>query len=317
VIAVSLKSVICTKPLSQAQEKQMSFERWGSISVDDHVDTQALVANILLYDRLVIPVMSGQADRDERGYWISKGWDPALQSKRIDQLEELAVPRPWSKTRREAFRTRVEQLKAEQHDAEAIDHKHITRMILAQEKVLNKPPGVDGVKVVAAYNSAAALNRDFPVTDAKSHLAAQAYLLTRKLAVPDLADQEVLLREAIKLSKDADFGAKRGDLFDWQELAFAKQWSPEETLQRLSEMTARYNAKVKEATGTVRWKFAFTLFGIGLGFATGGPIGAGAAAALSLVQFAKLDRKPAIEAGSTQPAAMFHDIETHLGIKLV
>jgi hypothetical protein len=295
----------------------MSFERWGSISVDDHVDTQALVANILLYDRLVIPVMTGQPDRDERAYWVSKGWDPELQAKRIEQLEDLAVPRPWSKTRRETFRSRLDELTAEQHDAEAIDQKHITRMILAQEKVLTKPPGVNGVTVVAAYNSTAALNRDFPVTDTADHLGAQAYLLSRRLAVPTLADREVLLREAIKLSKDTDFGAKRNDLFDWQELAIARRWSPEETIERVSEMTDRYNAKVKEATGTVRWKFAFTLFGIGLGFATGGPIGAGAAAALSLVQFAKLDRKPSIEAGSSQPAAMFHDVETHLGIKLV
>jgi hypothetical protein len=53
-----------------------------------------------------------------------------------------------------------------------------------------------------------------------------------------------------------------------------------------------------------------------LGFATGGPIGSRAAAALSLAQFVKLDSNPAIEAGSSQPAAMFHDIATRLGIKL-
>jgi hypothetical protein len=295
----------------------MSFERWGSISVADHVDTEALIANILLYDRLVIPVMTEQTDRDERAHWLSEGWDPELQLKRIGQLEDLAVPRPWSKLRREAFRTRVDELTAEQHDANAIDHKHVTRMILAQETVLNKPPGVHGVTVVAAYNSITALNDDFPVVNATDHLSAQAYLLSRRLAVPDSADHEVLLRETIKLSKDRDFGARRNDLFDWQELAVARQWSAEETVERISEMTDRYNARVKEATGRVRWKFAFTVFGIGLGFATAGPIGAGAAAALSLVQFVKLDRKPTIEAGSAQPAAMFHDVETRLGIKLV
>lgn len=41
----------------------MPFERWGSLSVDDHVDTQALVANVLLAQayllarRLAIPCL--------------------------------------------------------------------------------------------------------------------------------------------------------------------------------------------------------------------------------------------------------------------
>ena len=293
----------------------MAFERWGSLSVDDHVDTEALAANVLLYDRLVIPVMTGQPDLDEHAYWISKGWDPELQLSRMDQLGDLGVPRPWNKARRDAYQTRVEALKAEQHDAAHIDHKQVTRMVLAQEKVISKPPGVEGVAVVAAYNSLSALTQDFPVADVKDHVAAQAYSLSRRLAVRDLP-ADVLVREAVKLSSDKDFRRRRSDLFDWQELAAARQWSPQETVERISDMSDRYNARVREAFGTVRWRFAFTLFGIGIGFATGGPIGAGAAAALSLVQFVKLDRKPAIEAGSTQPAAMFHDIETRLGIKL-
>jgi hypothetical protein len=293
----------------------VSFERWGSLSVDDHVDTEALATNVLLYDRLVIPVMTAQPDRDERAYWISKGWDPELQAERLGQLGELAVPRPWNKARRDAYRTRVQELKAEQHDATQIDHKHITRMILAQEKVIDRPPGVDGAVVVAAYNSLAALNQDFPVAEVKNHVAAQAYLLSRRMAVPNLPT-DVLISESVKLSGDKEFRQRRSDLFDWQELAAVKKWSPDETVERISDMTDRYNAKVQEAFGTVRWRFAFTLFGIGLGFATAGPVGAGAAAALSLIQFIKLDRKPTIAAGSSQPAAMFHDIKTRLGIKL-
>jgi hypothetical protein len=36
----------------------MSIERWGSLSVADHTDTAALAVNVLLYDRLVLPVMT-------------------------------------------------------------------------------------------------------------------------------------------------------------------------------------------------------------------------------------------------------------------
>lgn len=79
-------------------------------------------------------------------------------------------------------------------------------------------------------------------------------------------------------------------------------------------MTRKFNARVEAAVKTVRWKLAFTVCGIGVGIATGGPVGAAAMAALSLVQFAKLDRKPVIDTGNTEPAAMFHDIDTRLGL---
>jgi hypothetical protein len=294
----------------------VAFERWGSLSVDDHADTEALAANILLYDRLVVPVMTEQADRDERAYWVSQGWSPELQAERVEQLGALAVRRPWDQFRRRAYRTRVEELRAEQFDASGIDHKQITRMILAQEEVMDKPPGVTAVTVVAAYNSLVGLNRDFPVHTTSDHLSAQAYLLSRRLAVPNLPG-DTLISRCVTLSQDEDFRQRRSDLFDWQEAAVAKGWSPHETVARIGEMTDRYNAKVIQASGEVRWKFAFTISGIALGFATGGPIGASAAAALSLIQFVALDRKPNIEAGSSQPAAMLHDVESRLGITLL
>ena len=57
-------------------------------------------------------------------------------------------------------------------------------------------------------------------------------------------------------------------------------------------MVDRYNEKVEQASGKVLWKLAFTIFGAGLGFFTGGPLGATAGAALSLIQFTTLDLKP-------------------------
>jgi hypothetical protein len=41
----------------------MLIERWGTLSVKDHLDAQALVADLLLYDRLVFPVISGARER--------------------------------------------------------------------------------------------------------------------------------------------------------------------------------------------------------------------------------------------------------------
>jgi len=51
------------------------------------------VANVLLYDRLIIPVMSAQADRNERAYWLNKKWDPDLQAKLPEAVARSTGPR--------------------------------------------------------------------------------------------------------------------------------------------------------------------------------------------------------------------------------
>jgi hypothetical protein len=294
----------------------MLIERWGSLSVSDHVNTSALVANVLLYDRLVVPVMVDQPDRDERAYWCAHGWDPDLQERRLDQLGPLAIRRPWNTQRREQYRTRAMQLAAEQADAKHIDALGLTRRLLAQEQVVELPAGVAHVEVIGAYNSTRGVRHDYRLTDRQDHLSSQALLITRRLALPAGADREHALSTAIKLSQEPEFRSKRAELFEWQATTLTNGYPPEVAVERLAELSAEYNGLVKAASGKVRWKLAFTLCGIGLGFATGGVLAGGAAAALSLVQFALLDREPAVEPGTSRPAAMFHDIRSRVGAEL-
>lgn len=295
----------------------MAIERWGSLSVADHNDTASLAVNVLLYDRLVLPVMTDQPDRNERAYWEEREWSPDLQRKRLEQLAELAVARPWNQERRAAFTTRLAQLKAERFDAKHIDSLGITRMILAQEQVKEKLPGVQHVEVIAAYNSGQSLSEDFTLADdLPGHVATQAVLLTRRLAVPELKDPEDTLKVALELSRDAAFREHRRALFEWQALMALRKVPPEAAVDYLCELTDQYNAAVRAATKKVYWRWALAVCGMGLGFATGDALAAGASAGLSLVQFATLDRKPAIEPGLAGPTAMFHTIETRAGLAL-
>ena len=66
---------------------------------------------VLLYDRLVVPVATEQPDRDELGYWNVQGWAPDLQSRRLEQLGDLAIRRPWDVERRALFRSRMDELR--------------------------------------------------------------------------------------------------------------------------------------------------------------------------------------------------------------
>lgn len=293
----------------------MRVERWGSLSVRDHADTNALTVGVLLYDRLVVPVMVAQPDRDEQAYWSREGWEPELQERRLSLLGNLAIRRAWDSQRRAMFQHRRAALLAAQKDAERmLDPFAITRALLAEELPVERLDDVDSVQVIAAYSSGQDLRRDFHLRKAADNHSAQATILMRRLAVPARRDPEDSLRIAIALSRDPDFQKKRSELFDWQ--AMMADQSPQHIVDRIAELSNDYNEQVRKAAGTVRLRFAFTIAGVAVGFATGGVAAATATAALSLAQFAMLDRTPAIDAGSARPVAMFHDIREQVGLRL-
>jgi hypothetical protein len=299
----------------------MTIERWGSLSVSDHVDVQDLTANVLLYDRLVIPVMVEQPDRNEGKYWEDHGWNPELQSKRLGQLRELAVKRDWDLAHRELFKSRFAELAAEASDAVAVAAAkteaaalQTTRRILAKAPPV-LPPGVDHATVIPAYSSLVRMRHDFDIEDPKDNVAAQALLISRRFKVPAESNPEASLEAALELSRNPDFRARRSELFDWQEKLLDKKLAPQAAVNHLVDLVGRYNEKVEAASSKVETRFAFTVIAGVLGFITGGPGGAAAGAGFALVRFAALESKPSIDAGALSPFAMFHDLEAKLGYR--
>ncbi len=299
----------------------MTIERWGSFSVRDHVNTEDLTANVLLYDRLIVPVFTEeQPDRDEREYWDKQNWDPELQHKRLKQLKELAIKKPWDEQRRKKYKARIEELRAEK--ADKIDYFGITQEIIGSKKELlqTKFPGhVTDATIIPAYNSESELQKDFVISKPKANLAAQAYLLGREFLIPNIPDPEEALTRAIDLSAQDSFRAKRARLYNWQEeFAQRKKLTPEQVVKEITLMTKDYNTAVEKAYDEVKMKCAFTLFGVALTIAGIGtsvliPVGG---IALGLVRFVTMDARPVIQAGDAEPVAMFHDIKNKVGLSL-
>ena len=77
----------------------MTLQTWGCYSVADHLEPRAFIADLLLYDRLVVPVPA--ADDVQR--WRSQGWDPDRQEKLLDILDTFAVRTEWSAALRQQF----------------------------------------------------------------------------------------------------------------------------------------------------------------------------------------------------------------------
>ncbi len=300
----------------------MPNERWGSLSVKDHTNPALLVPEILLYDRLVIPV----PDNDEEiTRWEEKGWQPNILYERLEALGDIAITRPWDSNRQAQFAKRMEELKAIQFDAKQIVDEsreelgyQMTRMILAQEKFIKLPKDVHHVDVVCAYQSESDFNAEWHLNtdpDQKSHLG---MLFQHQLAIPDMKDANDALGVAIELGRDSEFKEKRRMFYDLQLKVIDQGYDPEKAVEEMQYLVDSYNKTVKKAVRNVYLKSAFTVAGIALGIAGAAlwsPV-ALTSAALAIVEFATFDRKPVIEAGEAAPAAMFHDIDSKLGLKL-
>jgi hypothetical protein len=87
--------------------------------VADHKRPRAFVADVLLYDRLVIPV----PPQDDVEAWHESGWEPAELSERLDILgTDLVRQVPWDPAHRRRFR---EQYAQEEKAARAAERLHL------------------------------------------------------------------------------------------------------------------------------------------------------------------------------------------------
>lgn len=85
----------------------MKVQQWGTYSVKDHLRPRPFVADVLLFDQLVIPrpatekelVAEGgsKATEDQVDRWRARNWDPDRQRRLLDILGEfgLAIELPW------------------------------------------------------------------------------------------------------------------------------------------------------------------------------------------------------------------------------
>jgi hypothetical protein len=82
---------------------------WGVYSVRAHMDLRALARELLLYDRLVLPVPE---DLDEADRWDTHGWDTYQLDYVAKNLEDLVQLVPWNGEMRAAWKDHMRMLSA-------------------------------------------------------------------------------------------------------------------------------------------------------------------------------------------------------------
>lgn len=259
----------------------MSVEYWGTFSVRDHLAPRAFVADILLYDRLLIPTL---AEGDPVDSWETE-WDLARQQTLLGHLGEFGIPFPWNSNRRAQFdedfageqrrRARAEVTQFVEQDAADVRRYDdtpygITRRILmdfvnreADDLLLRRLRVQQGalpgstVRAFTAYPSYAGFAADLPADGAagEDHNLSPSAAFGWQFFVPESADTSPdedrrLLDKAMGLARKPEFVERRRDFYLlWEDIRNAR-YSPEDAKSLMETRLADYQKYMRGE----RWK---------------------------------------------------------------
>ena len=271
----------------------MARETWAIYSVRDHEVPYPFIGDVLLYDRIRVPV-PGPGDLD---YWKAQGWDPLRQQALLRALGDRAKPIPWSGTIRQRWRSAY--LVAKESAVEtAPDAFAMTR----RELIDSLPRSVTGVETVAAYRDWAHLRDEEQVShgvwEAPYPGAAVSAAIAWDFAVPpqvdsapvDLDEEVGVLKAAVKVSGEPAYRRNRSAYWRWvRDFATGTvtgQDAVQEGVEELEELVLEQQKFVHQAWGDRVVRTGFLLGAVTLGMVAG-PITpvALAAAALGIGQF--------------------------------
>jgi len=184
----------------------MPSQLWGTYSVADHCGAYPFIADLVLYDRLLVPVPP-EGDEEEWKRWDHKRWRPERQRLLLCELGDYVRKVPWTKDLRE----RWDQLgRDEEEDTAALAGRDLamtadsareraagrvdpygdTRLVIARELGADLLEGSDA-RVLSVYGSPDRFDRHWRITKAFP-------FLTRKTTVARTQadfDVEALNRE--------------------------------------------------------------------------------------------------------------------------
>jgi hypothetical protein len=300
-----------------------NIEIWGTYSVKDHTQRRPFVADVMLYDRLVVPF---PPDDEEKERWRVNGWQPSRLNSCLDILDDLAIPLPWDAERKKAFRDQSSL-------AKDLNPFYLSSLQLSLEaKGFPRdriPLGVDSIRPVAAYRSFSTFEQQVSVSAARPGKADRegelAAVFAREFHVPDdprLSDLK-LLEQAAGLARDPEFRAKRSAFHQWLEDAIRRGLENREAVAEMHNRIRECDDVIKRMRVRSRAKFAFLATKLCL---AGGSVLAVAGAfpplapilgnaAVMLVEYSMLQGKPELQLPRDTPAAMFYTARKHFGWK--
>jgi len=298
----------------------MGKQVWGTFSVKDHNSSRAFVAEVMLYDRLVVPVPPNAQERDR---WQREGWDPERLEKLLDILGERAYKVDWDSERQRRWRTRFEA------GADlAINTADWAFVATRTELTQNLPRHVTGIQAVTHYTSLEGLNKDLklkaiedPLTPLPGGIVTA--IIGHEFLVPDdpgLTDVD-LLKAAVDLSSERAFKRKRANFWRWQRDFFddkgiTDQVAITDAVEEMRDLLEDEKTLLRKSKIRLGTQFAFLVGSVTLGLLGGplAPVGIGGAF-ISVGQFFAEQLLADRPQEQGLPVALLRDTRKHFGMR--
>jgi len=258
---------------------------WGTFSVADHLRRRPFVADVLLYDLLMVPVPDGD---EETKRWHDRKRNPQLQRELLEIVGDLSVPIPWSHQRRDQWAQRYSEtvqggtdeamIRDDVTQAVALDANRIndaraaapaaagvpdpddpaflvTRQVLAEQfgslkdrALLARIPRVNEVEAVVAYGSYRKFSSERGnVLDEVTPDGPQVFTFGWSFFVPSSSKRsdKDLLREAVELAHTDEIHTWRAAVQRWRRNAILTGKSDDAALADMEAMIADYRRAAK------------------------------------------------------------------------
>jgi hypothetical protein len=255
---------------------------WGCYSVKDHLEPRAFVADLLLYDRLVVPVPT----EDDMARW-QKRWDPARQKKLLNIAAPFVERVPWDEPLRDEFTreyspaTAAAEIDSISRHAAGLDPYELTRLLITEHirgDVLRDEPGGD-IRAVAVYAQPDRFDREWAITGTfpffrrtthvepgrlrevrdvqPTEVQRLAKLVVTRLVVPDDGrDDADVLKKTVKLVSREDVAQRRADFQAVLARFHATGLRDETIVGEIEDLLAAFNASIKSRTNAQRSRVA-------------------------------------------------------------
>ncbi len=307
-------------------------ELWGTCSVKDHQRPGAFVAEVLLYDKILIPVpptvedgLSADEAASEWDRW-SKAWSPDRQQRILEILGDRAEPIPWTADRQTEWQKNMN----EQFSDARRNGYFVTGTVLQRFA----PAMARSVVTVSQYHSVAELNKGAKIrrVQPQDKLPGSSLMavLGYELLLPDEPEEDddfSMLREAVQVAVAPTFRAKRRSLYDWQQDFLTPEGVTDATsIKSAVTQMQRLVDEMKTATERQkRWKWSKKFFSF-MGAASKGaallipPVAAVASATDAVISLGKFVTQEGAEANrfdrtSNPAASLILDLREKLGIE--
>ncbi len=252
-------------------------QRWAVFSVQAHRNLGALASDVLLYERLVLPV---PADQPELDRWQEQDWNPDVLALRKVQGGGLIHTVPWTQELRDEHRQIMGLQRLHGEIGYGLTAGLLATSARAWPEIVagldpNERPGGRPF-LIAAYQSAKEAEAALALRSASAHPAvpgerpedvALALRVECMLEQPVQRDPEEAFLRALDLAADDDFITARRALFNYVDGLAIDQRRAEEVTRSLARLEADYNEAVRQSGVQTRKHRAVTLLPRALGMA--------------------------------------------------